>query len=717
MESTNQLSRRKFLKITGVTSSVLALGISSGFGLVKGEVQKYELDGLDATGLNDFIFIDQTGQVTLVNHRPEMGQGVYQSMPMLLAEELEVNMDDIQVIQAAGDKEKYAHQLVGGSNSVRKSWEPSRKMGAAARIMLIQAAATKWNIDPTQCYASKGTVYQKDTKHSFNYGELVADAALLEAPKNPPLKSSKDFKILGKPLPRKDTPLKTNGEAVFGLDLKIPNMAYASIERSPYFLGKVKSFNKEEIEAMPGVLHVVKSEMPVFSHTREGVAVVATDYYSALSARKKLKIEWDNSEFERINQEEIYTKFNAALIEDQGFTKLNEGDFVKDYSNTEKQLDAIYELPYESHATMEPMNGVAYVEGDKCTYWGSIQAPIWIKGAIANSLAIKPENVTTNVTFLGGGFGRRAFIDFPVEAALLSKAIGGKPVKVVWTREDDNTQGPFRTGCATRMQAGIKGGQLTSLKHHMAGQAIGFQWPGADKTKFPNNILEGITTQYDIANFQTKVSPVELNIPVIWWRSVYSSTNAFPHESFIDEVANELGEDPMQFRIDRLQKHPRFVKVLEKAAQESDWTESRANKGVAIAECFGSICAHVVEVARNTKGKLYVKKVTSVIDCGQTVNSDTIVAQTEGNVIMALGACKSEITFKDGRAVEQNFNTYKMMRIDETPEIDVHIMKNEEDPGGVGEPGLPPLAPALANAVFAESGQRIRKLPFDINKI
>jgi len=717
MDQTNALSRRKFLKISGITGTVLALGYSSGVGLAP-TVKRYEFEGLEAEGLNDFIFIDQSGKITLVNHRPEMGQGVYQAMPMLIAEELEVDMDDIQIVQSQADKKKYDHQQVGGSQSVRTSWEPSRKIGAAARIMLIQAAAAQWEIGPDQCFAKKGKVYNKMNAQSLAYGDLVEAAIRFDAPKNPPLKASKDFNILGKPLPRKDTPLKTNGTANFGLDMKIPGMVYASVDRSPVFLGKVKSFNKSEVMALPGIVDVIETEMPVFSHKRAGVAIIADNYYSALNARKTLKVDWDETGYEDLNQEKIFGALKKASTSDDGFVDESKGDFKGVYEKVNKKLESSYQLPYQSHACMEPMNCVVEVKDGKCEFWGPTQSPNWIRSSLAQNLDIKEENVTINVTFLGGGFGRRAFTDFPNEAAFISKAIGGKPVKVVWKREDDNTQGPFRPGTVHAMRAGFTKKELTSFQHKMATQAMGHQWPGADKTKKPNGMLEGSTTQYDIPNWETKVIPVEFPIPVMWWRSVYSSTNGFAHESFIDEIANELGKDPMQMRIDWLQKEPRFVKVLEKVRDKSGWNENRKNKGVAIVHSFGSICAHVVEVERQTNGKLKVKKVTSAIDCGQTVNSDIIKAQTEGNIVMALtAAIKSEITFEKGRAVEKNFDKYAMLRIHECPEIDVHIMQNEEAPGGVGEPGLPPLAPALGNAIFVESGKRVRKLPFNINEV
>lgn len=720
MRDVSEMNRRKFLKVSGITGTVLALGYTSGLGF-NSSVKKYEDDEILGSNMNDFIFIDEKGKVTIVNHRPEMGQGVYQAMPMLIAEELEVGMEGISIVQTQASREKYGHQQVGGSSSVRNSWEPSRKLGAAARMMFISAACVRWGLNESDCYAKNGKVFNNKNDDNLSYGDLVGEASKLDTPKEPKLKSKKDFRILGKPLPRKDIPLKVNGEAVFGLDMEVPDMLYASVERSPVFLGKVKSFNKAEIMTISGVRDVIKTEMPVFSHKREGVAIVADSYFDALKARKKLKVEWDESGYNIKSQEDIFEDFRKAGNGDDGFVDESKGNFRKAFDSAIKKLEVEYVLPYQAHSTMEPMNCIVSVKDETCEFWGPTQSPNWIRRSLSQTLEIDEKNVTINVSFLGGGFGRRAFNDFPNEAAFISKQIG-KPIKVVWKREDDTTQGPFRPGSVNLLKAGFDANNnLVAMQHKTAMQAMGHQWPNSDKSKKPSGMLEGVNVEYDMPNWSTNVVPVEQHIPVMWWRSVHASTAGFAHESFIDEIANELNKDPLKYRIELLQKEPRFVKVLERIAEESNWDKKKKTGtgiGVAIVKSFGSICAHVVEVERQSNKKLQVKRVTSVIDCGQTVNNDTIKAQTEGNIIMALQAAfKGEITFENGRVVEKNFDKYKMLRMDQTPEISVHIMDNEEAPGGVGEPGLPPLAPALCNAIFDESKRRIRKLPFNLDKV
>ncbi len=711
----NTIDRRKFLKITGASGAMLALGFTTAATGKETEIFKLTNEGVFGAELTDFIVIDKAGQITLINHKPEMGQGVFQSMPMLIAEELEVDMETVHVVQGQGNK-RFGNQLVGGSNSVRGQWEPLRKVGAAAREMLIQAAANKWGKKPEKCYARDGKVFFKNK--SFTYGELVEDAARLKVPENPKLKNPEDFKILGKPLPRKDTPAKVNGIATFGLDVEVPGMLYASVERSPAMHGKVASFDEAAAKAVSGVKHVVKSERPVFSYNFEGVAVVADSYWAALQGRKALNVQWDLSGFEDTDSRKIKSGLEALKAE-EGFLHKSEGNFEEAFTGADKTIEADYDLPYLAHSPMEPMNMTAHVTSDGCEIWGATQSPQWAMGDLAKYLNIPEEKIKINVTFLGGGFGRRAFNDFVIEAASISKAVNA-PVKVVWTREDDTQQGPFRPGTFHQLKAGFNAeGKPIALQHKMIGQALGFQWPGADKSKIPGGVMEAINLHYKFPNWKTNYVAYESQIPVLWWRSVYSSTNAFAHECFIDEVAEAAGKDPLQFRKEMLREQPRFVKLLEKLEETSGWNEPLAEgmgKGVAVAECFGSICGQVVYVKR-ADDRLQIDKVVAVIDCGMTVNPDTIVAQTEGNIVMGLtAAVKDQILFKRGRAIQSNFHNYDMIRVNETPTIEVHIMENTEKSGGVGEPGLPPLAPALANAVFNESGKRIRSLPFRLER-
>ena len=719
MNTKEPINRRDFLKFTGLASAILAVGYYTPVGSAMAQVVNLDKLPVEGVQLNHFIFIAPSGKVTLVNHRPEMGQGVYQAMPMLLAEELEVDIETIEVIQGHANKPAYGHQQVGGSSSVRKSWEPSRKMGAAAREMLIKAAAQQWGTDVAQCYAENGHVIHKNTKAQLGYGALVEAASKLDAPDSPTLKPAKDFKILGKPIARKDIPLKTNGTAMFGLDLKVPDMLYASVARCPVFVGKVKDYDDTAALQVPGVRKVVKSQMAVFSHTREGVAVIADSYWAALQGRKALKVNWDKTPHDQVSQSSIYQSFREASKQ-KGQSLYTHGDFETHFAKATQQLSAIYECPYQAHAPMEPMNAIVSVTPGKCEFWGPLQSPNWIRGVLAKHLDIPEEQVTVNISFLGGGFGRRAFTDFALEAANLSEAVG-KPVKVVWTREDDTTQGPFRPGTVNAMKAGFdKAGNTLALENKVVCQDMGHQWPGADTSKASGSIKEGIMKDYEIPHMAITAVPQTTHIPVMWWRAVYSSTNGFAHEGFMDEMAHAVGQDPLEYRLSMLKESPRASALLQKLAQISDWNtppKAGEGKGVALVESFGSICGQVVYVKR-VEGKMKVDKVYAVVDCGQTVNPNTIAAQIEGSIVMGLTAAyKSEITFDKGCAVERNFDKFKMLRINECPEIETHIMQNEEAPGGVGEPGLPPVAPALTNAIFAATGKRIRKLPFDLNTI
>ncbi|MEM7551357.1 MAG: molybdopterin cofactor-binding domain-containing protein [Bacteroidota bacterium] len=716
MELTKKtLSRRGFIKASGMAGTVLAVGYYfPSFGK-EAKVVNANLAKAEGIELNQFIYIGQDGKITIIAHRPEMGQGVYQSMPTLIAEELEVNLDDINIVQAPANQDAYGHQQVGGSSSVRLSWEPSRKMGATAREMLIMAAANQWGVSTNECYASEGYVINRTNKSKLSYGELVESASKLKAPSEVKLKEKKDFKILGKPLHRKDLPLKTNGVASFGIDMEVPEMVYASIDRSPVFQGKVKSFDDSETMKVPGVQKVIKSEMPVFKHTRFGVAVIADNYWSALQGRKALKVEWDESEVELLDNEKIFQQYREESKKD-GIVADEQGDVKKGMSEAKKFVEATYECPFEAHSPMEPMNIIVSVKDKKCELWGPIQSPNWIRRSLAEYLEIPVENVTINVSFLGGGFGRRAFTDFPLEGAYLSKQLG-KPVKIVWTREDDTTQGPFRPATVNVFKAGLAdNGKLIAMEKKGVYQELRHQFPGSDETKVGK--LEGANKAYEIPNSIERIVPQNLPIPVMWWRSVYASTNGFAYEAFIDEVAEASGKDPIDFRMSILENESRYTEILKKLKEKSDWKkDSNSGYGVAIVESFGSICGQVVQV-KKTDGELKVEKVTAVIDCGMYINPDTIVAQIEGSIIMGMQAAyKSEITFKNGRAEQQNFDKYKMPRIPDTPAIAVHIMENEEAPGGVGEPGLPPFAPALANAIFNESGKRIRKLPFNLKEV
>jgi len=721
MQTTDKnLSRRNFIRISGMTGAALTIGYAMpALANDAAEIltaQKASEQGIELTA---WISIDKTGKVTILNHRSEMGQGSFQAVPQMVAEELEVSLDNVNIAFAPGSQTKYGSQLTGGSSTVRGAYIRLLRTGATAREMLIEAAAKKWNVNKSECYAENGFVIHKPSGKKLGYGELVEEASKLTPPKDVKLKRREEYKIVGKPLPRQDNPNKINGKAEFGLDVKIPGMLYAVIERSPRFKGKVKSFDDAAAMKVRGVKKVLKTTAPVFAVEREGVAVIADSLWAAVEGRKALKVEWDDSAFEHLSTEQLYTRMKEDLKK-PGLSQRTGGNAEAVFQKTEKKVEAIYETPYEAHACMEPLTCTAHVQGDKVEVWGPIQAPDWIQQDISGRLKIKPENVTVNMTFLGGGFGRKAFMDYTYEPVLLSKEMNA-PVQVVWTREDDMTQGPFRPGAVYECKGSIGGGRINSFQAKMAAQNMNWQWsPQPDKTAYNDSTTEGFCESYfeTIPNYSFGDVPTESPIPVMWWRSVYSSTNGFAFESFIDELAVTAEKDPLQFRKQHLGE--RYRAVLEKIEELTNWKDKKKNDGwgVAITFCFNSVVGEAVKVSKNAGGKLKIDKVFAVMDCGWYVNPDIIRAQVEGSIVMAYGAAVShEIHFQDGKAMETNFHQYKMPRINEIPDIEVHIMDNEEKPGGVGEPALPPFAPALCNAIFDLTGKRIRKLPFNISEV
>jgi isoquinoline 1-oxidoreductase subunit beta len=714
-----QISRRNFIKVSGLTGAALTLGIYSPGSGAKAEVLRRETAESLGIEMNAWISIDTKGKVTIVNHRAEMGQGAFQSVPQMIAEELEVDMNAINIVFAEGSQTKYGSQITGGSSTIRGSYKRLLTLGASARQMLIEAAAQKWNTNASNLHALNGEVIERSTGKKAHYGELVEAASKLEPPKDVSLKNPKEYKILRKPLPRRDTPLKVNGEAIFGLDKKLQGMLYAVVERNPRFLGKVKSYDDSAAKAIPGVRHVLKVQMNVFSHQREGVAVVADNTWAAMQGRKALKVVWDDSGFEHHSTEQLYAKMRSSL-DNQPITFKSKGNVDRVFKNASKVIEAVYETPYQSHSCMEPLNCIAHFKNGKCEIWGPIQGPDWVQKDVAPMLGIKPEDLTVNMTFLGGGFGRKAFLDYPHEAAVISKAIDA-PVQVIWTREDDMTQGPFRPGMVYQCKGTLTdSGGIEAFETKMAGQNMGHQNPGADKLSYNDSVTEGFleTFMHSLPHYRFGDIPLDSPVPVMWWRSVYSSTNAFAFESFLDELAHTAGKDPITFRRQHVWDD-RYHQLLDKLEEVSNWKARGQNQGfgVAISECFSSIVGEVVKVSKGQNGKLRIDKVWVVMDCGWYVNPDIIKAQVEGSVIMALGAAVNhETTFKEGKAVEQNFHTYKMPRINETPEIEVYIMESEEKAGGVGEPALPPFTPALTNAIFDLTGKRIRRLPFKLEE-
>jgi isoquinoline 1-oxidoreductase beta subunit len=728
--STLIANRRDFLKTSALTGTALVLGFSEA--VADDSTESLALASANHE-ITPFVMIDPSGAVTLFNPRPDMGQGTYQSMPALLAEELCISLDNVKIVQTEGDA-KHGNQNAGGSSSVRRLWKPMRTAGAAAREMLIAAAAANWSVPASECNAVNGRIIHTPTKRSFGYGELAAKAATMPVPKEPKLKDQKDFTILGKPAPRADVPMKVDGTAQFGIDAKVPGMLYATIERSPTIGGKVVKIDDAKALKSKGVKHVVKSERPLFGSTLEGVAVIADSYYAAVKGRKALAVTWDTSGFDKFSSDAFYEQMRTLAAKDGIRAEASKGDAAGAFKAAAKTIDAVYETPFVAHASMEPEAAVAHYKADgTIEIWASTQGPVWTKQAVAKQFGTTPDKVTVHPQFLGGSFGRKGGIDdFIMEAVHLSKQVKA-PVKLVWSREDDITQGPFRPGMVNALTASLDAnGVVTGFRHRVVGPAIQFQGRKDIEGKIDDWALEGIEpddSPYSIPNVAIEYTHAPATTPVMWWRSVYASTNMFGHESFIDEIAHAAGKDPLEFRLELLAKaNPapnstgaRFQAVLTLLKEKAKWSEKLPQGkgcGVAVARSFESIAAHAVTVGRGTGGKLRVEKVVVVLDCGMHVNTDTVMAQTEGNIIMGLtAALKDAITFKNGRAEQTNFDTYRVLRINEVPAIEIHVMPSSNAPGGVGEPGLPPLAPALANAVFAATGKRIRTLPMNLDAV
>jgi isoquinoline 1-oxidoreductase subunit beta len=719
---TSRLSRRDFVRISGISGIGLTLGVRlSAGGNDKVEVINITTADAPVKELMSWISIDTSGKVTIMNHRSEMGQGTFQVIPQMIAEELEVSLDHVNIKFAAANPKKFGPQPQEGSFSVRGWYKQLLQVGASAREMLIETAAKRWQIPASECYAENGQVIHRLTAKSLGYGDLVDDASRLAPPKDVRIKARKDYKIIGKSLPRQDIPLKTNGGAVFGLDKKIPGMLYAVVERNPRFRGKVKSFDDVSCRQVAGVRHVLKVQRPVFASLSEGVAVVADTLWAAMQGRKVLHVEWNDDGFDHLDSEELHEQMLENLRKPEPSEK-----FEAAFQNAEKRIEAVYETPYQSHSCMEPLNCIADVKDNSIEIWGPIQEANWIQADLSQRMGMPVENIIVNMTFLGGGFGRKAFPDYPCEAAMISKEIKA-PVQVVWTREDDMTAGPFRPGAYYLCRGGIDdNSKIVAYQTIIATQWFGQDWtpepsPAPASPTYNAGGTEGLLSPFykSIPHYSFGGVGTRSPIPVMWWRSVYASTNGFACESFIDELAHEAKQDPLDFRRSHL-PDPRYQALMDKLDAISGWKSRKENTGwgVAVTECFGGIVGHIVKVSQPQDRKLKIDKVFAVIDCGWYVNPDIIKAQVEGSIVMAIGATiKHETHFKDGKAVEKNFDSYKMPRINEVPEMEVHIMENDENAGGVGEPGLPPFAPALCNAIFDLTGKRIRKLPFNLDQI
>jgi isoquinoline 1-oxidoreductase beta subunit len=698
-------SRRSFLK----TSAAVTGGLMLGFNL-PGTLGEAMAAGTVHTP-NAWVHIADNNVITLLSARSEMGQGVYTSMPMLIAEELNVDISQIKVA-AAPPGEIYINallggQLTGGSTSVREGWLKLRVAGAQVREMLITAAAARWSVDRDLVRADKGMVFgPKGLKAS--YGELAEAAARMPVPEKPPIKDPKDFKIVGKRTKRVDTPAKVNGTAEFGIDVKLPGMVYASLAQCPVIGGKVKSFDGAKAKASAGVIDVVQIS--------DGVAVVANSWWQAKKARDLLSIQWDEGAGAALSDASVIDGTRQALKTGKvlEITK-PQGDVAAALKGAAKVLEAEYVIPMQAHAPLEPMNFTAHVQGNKALLIGPTQFQQGAQGAVAGALGLKPEDVTLQTTFLGGGFGRRLELDFIVQAAQISKAVN-KPVKLLWTREDDMTHDFYRPVGVNQLKAGLDAsGKPVAMHFKVASQSVTQRAFGLPKDTMDPFMAEAAVTGYNIANTQHDLVIHDTGIRVGYWRAVSHNMNAFANESFMDELAKAAGKDPYEYRMSLLAGKPRFANVLKLAADKAGWGKPLAKGralGIALMEGYDTYMAQVAEVSLNDSGEVQVHRVTVAADLGHMVNPDTVEAQLQSSIIFGMGAAlKHQITMTNGRVQETNYHNFQPVRMNEAPKIDIVLVKSTEKPGGIGEPATAVVAPAIANAVAKLTGKRVRRLP------
>ncbi len=663
---------------------------------------------------NAFIRIDRTGQTMLVMPQVEMGQGVYTAIPMILAEELDADFNRVTLEHAPPNDKLYANptfgiQVTGNSNSIRAFWKPLRTAGAAARLMLIAAAAQQWQVDPASCSTSDGMVRHAPSGRTIGYGDLVDAASTQAVPQDPPLKDPKNFALIGKPLKRFDTPNKTDGKVVYGIDAMLPGMKFATLAQCPVFGGKVAHVDDSAAKKIPGVQQIVVLD--------DLVAVVGDHMWAAKKGLDALVISWNEGPNAKINSNDIWDDLRAASKKD-GVVAKSVGNIAKGLAQGER-VDGEYELPFLAHATMEPLNCTVHVTPSSCEVWTGTQVLTRVQQYAAKAAGLLPDKVTAHNHLLGGGFGRRLEADMVATAVSIGKQVDG-PVKVVWTREEDIQHDIYRPVYRDVISATLSGGKIVAWKYRVAGSSIMARWlPAAFQGGIDIDAVDSaVDNPYDIPNFQVEYVRAEPPaVPTGFWRGVGPNNNVFATECFMDELARKAGADPIAFRIGMLGKTPRLKAALELVAEKSGWGQPlppRTGRGVCAQPSFGSFIATVVEAEVDENGEVHLRRVTSAVDTGIAVNPDTIVAQLQGGLIFGLTAALfGEITIERGRVRQSNFNDYRMLRIDEVPKIDIHVIQSGEDPGGIGETGTTAGPPALRNAIYAATGVALRRLPID----
>ncbi|MGH9688206.1 MAG: molybdopterin cofactor-binding domain-containing protein [Candidatus Acidiferrales bacterium] len=706
---TNGLDRRKFLK----TSLAGATGLIVGFYL-PGRHEVFAA-GEKSVVMNAFIHVSPDNIVTIVVSKSEMGQGVATSLPMLAAEELECDWRRIRFEFAPAARvyfdPAFGMQGTGGSTSIHSSWEPLRKAGATAREMLIAAAAQKWGVDASECRAENGEVVHMGSKSRATYGSLAEAAAKLQPPTDVKMKDAAEFKVIGKPMKRLDTSEKVNGRAKFGIDQRRPGMLHAVVLRCPVFGGKVASFDATKAKQVRGVKDVVQIS--------DGIAVVADNTWDAMEGRRALDVKWDMGPTADVTTETIFENFGKSLDSKEGYSARKVGDAAAAFNSAATKIQAEYRAPYEAHACMEPMNCTADIrEGEDAEIWAPTQFQTPSQAAAAKIAGVSPDKIIVHTTFLGGGFGRRGWSDFINQACETSKAMKA-PVQVTWSREDDTQHDYYRPASLVRFSAGLdSGGKPVSFSAHIACDSIMRWFYGSVKNDFDDSSVEGIAdTPYDIPNIAVNYNLVPGPVPQGFWRSVGASQNGFFRECFIDELAAAAKKDPYEFRRDLLQKNARNLGVLNLVAEKAGWSKplpAGRYRGIAVVEAFNTYVAEVAEISLDKDKNVKVHRVWVAVDLGQPVNPAIIEQQVRGGVVFGLSqTLKGEITIDKGRVVQGNFDTFEVLRMNEMPHVEVYITDSHlTPPTGMGEPAVPPIAPAIYNAIFAATGKRVRKLPY-----
>ncbi len=707
----SQLSRRSLLRGGLASGALLAFYIpafpTSGATSTEDAKAKF--------APNAFIRIDPAGKVTLVMPQVEMGQGVYTAVAMILAEELDADFTRVALEHAPPNDKLYGNpifgiQVTGNSNSIRAFWKTLRVAGATARAMLVQAAAQEWRVDPASCTASNSEVLHSASGRRIGYGALVGPASKVTPPKDPPLKDPKNFKLIGQSLKRLDTPQKVNGGVVYGIDVMLPGMKFATIAASPVFGGKVSHVDNSAVSSIPGVHKVIVLD--------DLVAVVGEHWWAAKRGLEALEIEWNEGANATVSSAQIWEDLRSASAQSGAVAK-STGDVDKALSQGEK-IEAAYELPFLAHTTMEPMNCIVQLRPDGCELWLGTQIITRVQGTVAKLTGLPPEKVTVNNHLIGGGFGRRLEPDMALSAVRVAQHLDGEPLKVVWTREEDIQHDIYRPVYRDTISATLKDGKVAAWKYKVTGSSIMARWlPAAFQKGIDVDAIDSaVDMPYDIPDFHVEYVRAEPPaVPTGFWRGVGPNNNVFAIECFMDELAKKAGKDPIAFRRAMLGKNPRLLAALDLVAVKSHWGQplpARAGRGVCVQPSFGSFIATVVEAEVDAHGQVRLRRVTTAVDTGIAVNPDSIEAQLQGGLIFGLtAALYGEVTVKNGRVQQSNFNDYRMLRIDQIPPIEVHLIKSGEAPGGIGETGATAGPPALRNAIYAATGVPLRRLPID----